>query len=496
MKLVAFIFTCLFAGTALGQEPTSTDEAPYRVTSKEKHDMRVINSGTASLYQRIDMIRRAKKSIDLETYIFKPDKSGKMIMKELVAAAARGVKVRVLVDKSPMDWKLHEHIAKEMKDRGIEVRYYNTSSIFSPSSVQFRNHRKLLVRDGEEIITGGRNVADEYFDLSHRFNFLDRDVSIEGPIVKDMDQTFENFWNSRLVEKPEQVLPWEHKHPSDAEKDPGYEQRKWEYERKSKEAKALFETDPELDLILAQVEKQGKESLEEHEKRVCPEVAFASDREGAKFKESLNPDEYSNKYRLLRKEIMKWIETKAKDEFVLDTPYFLSSDITNKLRELLNQRQMKVKLFTNSLASTDAIPVSTVFNNTVTEFTPFEDFKAFVYKGQYSGEGTVFDLGAKNAVWGTHSKSMVFSNDAFMVGSFNVDNRSTYYNTELAVFCSGSPELTKDVKDNIQKRMDNSFKLNSEGNGEDCDVHGEVGTFKMLMYYILKIPSHMFQHLL
>jgi putative cardiolipin synthase len=91
---------------------------------------------------------------------------------------------------------------------------------------------------------------------------------------------------------------------------------------------------------------------------------------------------------------------------------------------------------------------------------------------------------------------MIFSPESFMIGSFNIDNRSSYYNTELALFCHGSPELTGDLRSNIQKRMDNSIKLNQEGNGGDCDVHEGVSPFKKLMYYILKIPSHMFQHLL
>src|SRR6476659_2387966 len=78
----------------------SGDE-PYRVSSNEKHEMRVINSGLASLYARVDMIRRAKTSIDLETFIFNPDTSGKIILQELAAAVKRGVKVRLLLDKSP-----------------------------------------------------------------------------------------------------------------------------------------------------------------------------------------------------------------------------------------------------------------------------------------------------------------------------------------------------------------------------------------------------------
>jgi len=457
--------------------------------------MRVINSGIGALYARVDMIRRAQKSIDLEAFIFNTDLSGKILLKELKEAAKRGVKVRVLVDKSPASFKMNEHIAEVMKEHNLEIRYYNPAPVFKLSTVQFRNHRKLMVRDGEEAITGGRNVADEYYDLSREFNFLDRDITVKGPVVKSMAKTFDNFWDSRLVEIPKKVKAPEEDIYAEGG-DSTFHSRKYDYEKKQQFARSLFDPNEEVEKILKVLETEGKESFHEYENRVCPEVTFASDREGASFIESLNNEKYSSKYRLLRQEILHWMDHKIKDEMIIDTPYFLNNSITEKLFDHLERKKIKINLFTNSLASTDAIHVSTVFNNSVTTFTPYEDFKAYVYKGKYSGERKMYSKEIENATWGTHSKSIVFGPDAFMIGSFNIDNRSSYYNTELAVFCSGSPELTADVRNNIQKRMDNSFRLNAEGNGEDCDVHAEVGVFKKTMYYLLKIPSHMFQHLL
>lgn len=464
---------------------------PYSKKSTKNHEMRVVNSGLASLYARVDMIRRAKKSIDLESFIFNPDLAGKVILKELAEAAKRGVKVRVLVDKSPATFKMNEYIAEAMKDHNLEIRYYNPAPIYKLSSVQFRNHRKLLVRDGEEAITGGRNVADEYYDLSRDFNFLDRDITVEGEVVKSMHDTFDNFWDSKLVEIPKKVeepTP----QPDVYGEDHHYRGKKYYYDKHKKFARSLFEPDEEVEKVLKLLDKEGKESFLEFEKRTCPEVSFASDREGASFTESLNPEKYKAKYRFVQREILNWMEHKIKDEVVIDTPYFLNNSITEKLFNYLEQKKARVKLFTNSLASTDAIHVSTVFNDSVTSFNAHENFDAYVYKGKYSGERKIHSDEIKKATWGTHSKSIVFSDESFMIGSFNIDNRSSYYNTELAIFCSGSPELTHDVKDNIQKRMDNSFKLDSD----DCDVNADVGFFKQTMYYLLKIPSHLFEHLL
>src|SRR6188508_162725 len=69
-------------------------------------------------------------------------------------------------------------------------------------SIQHRSHRKLLIVDGETVLTGGRNIANEYFDLSNRYNFLDSDLEVSGPIVKTVLESFDVYWNSRLASEP------------------------------------------------------------------------------------------------------------------------------------------------------------------------------------------------------------------------------------------------------------------------------------------------------
>jgi putative cardiolipin synthase len=123
-------------------------------------------------------------------------------MQELVAAGERGVLVRVLLDKSFTVLELDEFFAKEVKPSGVEIRYYNSSTLAQISTTQFRNHRKLLVVDGKEALTGGRNIGDDYFDLSAKFNFNDADVYLTGPIVKTLKASFEKFFNHKIAERP------------------------------------------------------------------------------------------------------------------------------------------------------------------------------------------------------------------------------------------------------------------------------------------------------
>jgi putative cardiolipin synthase len=464
-------------------EASNNDIYPYRVTSYKPHDMRIINNGMAAFYQRIDMIRRAKKSLDLEYFIFNPDTSGRITMQELIKAAGRGVAVRILVDKSVAVFALDEHYAMILREHGIQLRYYNPAPIIRISSVQFRNHRKLIVRDNEEAITGGRNIADEYFNLSKEFNFLDRDVWVQGEIVRAMKDTFDLYWKSDILE-----IPLNKSKPMII--------GRTEYIFKTSEAKSVLWRTPEENHVLAFAMDFGKKALLENKVYQCPEVSFATDREGASFIERVTEGSYERNYRYLKKEIGEWMG-KVSQEVVIDSPYFLKDEDSEKVLENLLKENKKVTIFTNSLASTDAVYVSTVFNSTVKRYTDESNFNAYVYKGKYSFESKLYSDEVLKSDWGTHSKTILFNDNSFMIGTYNIDHRSNFYNTEMALFCSGSPELARDIKNNIQLRMKTSHHLNKDGRPDDGSplLNGNPESKKRL-YYFLKIPATIGQFLL
>ena len=175
---------------------------PYLVEHARGNQVMVLNSGIASFQKRLDLIRQAKKSIEIEYFIYSIDTAGRLFTQELIKAAKRGVKVRIIVDKSLPIFELNKYYAKALKANNVEVKYYNDASIIRFSTFQFRSHRKLFVIDDKIAITGGRNLADEYYDLSGKFNFLDRDILVEGPIVKTMRETFEKFWTNKITVTP------------------------------------------------------------------------------------------------------------------------------------------------------------------------------------------------------------------------------------------------------------------------------------------------------
>jgi putative cardiolipin synthase len=494
------IILSLMSTTLLAQSEPESDIYPYRLTSIDKNEMQVINTGIAALYARVDMIRRATSSLELEYFIFNPDSSGRIIIKELVKAAQRGVRVRILIDKSMAVFKLNEYYAKVLKEHDIEIRYYNPASAIRISSVQFRNHRKLIIRDGAEAITGGRNIADEYFNLSKTFNFLDRDVWVEGEIVKAMKDTFELYWKSDIVQIPglvkEPVRNISVESSNEISDEYSYQMRVTAHNKKLKTAQEIVSDNDEDNKTLEFILGYGKKALASTNKYNCPEAAFATDREGASFVERIHSKNYNQNYRLLRKEIGKWMG-KIQDEVILDSPYFLNDANSQKIVNDLLGSNKKITILTNSLNSTDAIYVSTVFSDTVKKYTPNENFNAYIYKGTFSNESEIISNEVRNSDWGTHSKTIVYNDNSFMIGTFNIDNRSNFYNTEMAVFCSGSPELAHDVLANIQVRMKNSRHLNKAGFPDDGTPLLEGTSLKKkLLYFMLKVPASIAQFLL
>ena len=155
-----------------------------------------LHDGPYALIKRIDLIRNAKHSIELEYFIFNDDLSGKIVIEELIKAARKGVRVRLLLDALMVKGKLTPFHIHQIKKHNIEVRYYNDSALIRAINTQYRDHRKLFIVDNEHLIIGGRNIANEYFDLDERYNFLDRDIYAQGNIGLKARELFDVFWKS------------------------------------------------------------------------------------------------------------------------------------------------------------------------------------------------------------------------------------------------------------------------------------------------------------
>lgn len=192
---------------ALGAQAIADSEA----AGAPRHYATLLDEGELSLVARLNLIRSASRSIDLQTYIFDTDDSARMIIDALLDAARRGVRVRLLIDQLSAISDLQMLGALSGAHANFELRIYNPT--FGKAKLNYfdyagsvlccfrrfnqRMHNKLLVVDGVVGVVGGRNYQDDYYDWDREYNFRDRDVVVAGPEAREMAANFQAFWEAR-----------------------------------------------------------------------------------------------------------------------------------------------------------------------------------------------------------------------------------------------------------------------------------------------------------
>ncbi|KAF1699089.1 phospholipase D family protein [Pseudoxanthomonas jiangsuensis] len=192
------------AGEAFAASAAAPDGAPH-------HYALLLDEGGDALLARVNLIRSATRRIDLQTYIFDTDDSARLVLDELLAAARRGVRVRLLIDQLSAIADLQILAALSGAHQNLELRIYNpTFNLAKPNYLHYaasvvccfrrfnqRMHNKLLVVDEAVGIAGGRNYQDDYYDWDAQFKFRDRDVLVAGPEVRTMERNFAAYWDDR-----------------------------------------------------------------------------------------------------------------------------------------------------------------------------------------------------------------------------------------------------------------------------------------------------------
>jgi phosphatidylserine/phosphatidylglycerophosphate/cardiolipin synthase-like enzyme len=413
----------------------------------------LLNIGQNALVARLNLIRAARKSIDIQTYIWVDDDAGMLVLDELVKAARRGVVVRVLADQlgSFNKPELLSRLARASSNLHIELYNptfdsarsnfieYTASVLCCFHKFNQRMHNKLFLVDGKVGIAGGRNYEDKYYDWDSQMDFLDRDVLVAGPAGRQMEKSFDIFWHN------ERSVPLTHlrdvnaeilKHPFDAK--PWTEPRFGDPQRVAK--------------VRAQAADAGwlKANLLDH----SLEVGLAD-----YFYDLPSKDEavHGPDSRELTRDLMAMLSG-AQHEIVLQTPYLVLTDRAGKIFKALQKKTPPVDVIvsTNSLASTDALAVYALsykhhkkflvdFGFRIHELMPHpaDGPEMLADYNRLSGIGSE----ASTYRWGRapieaghagprislHAKSLVVDGTIAMVGSHNFDPRSDNYNTESGV---------------------------------------------------------------
>lgn len=476
MKKQLFLFLILLNSTLVWAKL----DLPYPFYAVQKdvvNELTLIHRPEEALQFRIDLIRSAKKNIEVEYFIFDTDISGKIIIRELVAAAERGVKVRILVDAICLKNGLKPIYAYELAKHGVEVKYYNHVSLVRISSAQFRNHRKLLTVDDNAAITGGRNLGIHYYNLSDIINYDDRDILVKGPMVKVMRESFDKFYEHKISQ------------PAKKPKKPS-----------QKAIDFLKQTDEEMKVREA-IEITARKQMQTNITHACKETTYASDRPGATFLDRVDPN-YRKNFRYVRQVLHQKIAA-ADQQILISSPYWISNKSFSKAIKGALSRGVPVSIHTNSLASTDAIFMS---SNLYLHFKHWvkKGLNIYLHDGKRTETNEELISGVTPKLFGNHAKSHVYeskNSSEIMVGSYNIDNRSDFYNTELAIFCKDNQELTHELKQDILDRAMNGISVLTKNkavsrDGTEVNVTGVKDKKKRDMMRILYLPGWMIDFLL
>lgn len=461
---------------------------PFKVSMQADHQITLLNHGLGSLEARLQMIDKAQKSIDVEYFIYNLDKSGRIFSEALIKKASQGVKVRMLLDYFMVKSEFSPFYAFEMEKKGIEVKYFNATSTFNLLSGQYRNHRKVLLIDGEEALTGGRNIGDEYFDLRADFNFLDRDILVSGPIVSAIQTTFDSVWNAKLsvkVKRDKMPESSDEIYKTEEGNFNEYRYRKdlLSYNQKISQAKEFLSVSDHV--LLKELRAKGKTFLASEYKGSCNNISFNSEYPiiGKKNRSE----------RIIKHDLSNRIKN-AKESILFDSPYFIVDGQSKTALQSALNKNVLVSLLTNSLHSTDAVYVYAVFDSIIKNWIK-KGLEPYVFKGNLPENYGTISEEISNARFGVHAKSFVFDNLDVVIGTFNFDPRSANFNTEMTIACNDNPELARVVTEDIEGRMRGSLPLDSSKTVNKLKFYN-TGFLKRLEYYVLKIPSNIFDYLL
>ena len=404
--------------------------APWAPLMAEKTGAYVLEDGGSAMIARAWLSEYAQRSIDVQYFIFSADNVGLIAADYLVRAAERGVKVRILVDDLLVEADADKLLALDAQEN-LEVRIYNPGMKVGTSlprrlfnvATDFRGsnqrmHNKTFTVDGQVSITGGRNIADEYFDYDHEYNFRDRDVLLLGGVTADIEKSFEQFWNDPLSLPVADLV-------TTSEPEIGANERiAWLHQYACNPANYW----PQVRQRLAEIPQAFQRILASGELQWVEGVRYVTDPPG---KNSGRDGLGGGSVTL---DGLIGLVKSAQSSITIETPYLITTEVGQELFRETVARGVSVEILTNSLASTDNLEAFSGYQRDrekllatgvkIFEFRPDAEVRRRIMTGALA------KTLEHPPIFALHAKSMVIDGHTTVIGTFNLDPRSANLNTE------------------------------------------------------------------
>ncbi len=417
----------------------------------------LLANGLDAFVARAVLANLAERSIDVQYFMFHSDLIGRLLVEQLLIAADRGVRVRLLVDDIALGGR---DLDAAMLDShpNMEVRIFNPFSrktsrlsqfVTRYGSVTRRMHNKSFTVDNQMAILGGRNIGDEYFEADPDVTFGDLDVLVIGPVVKDVSASFDLYWNSEWA-YPALALKGE---PPTAEETRIARQELSEFVEKQTDSPYL-QTLEESDL--AKKIRRGEISYSWGNAEVIYDQP-----------EKIVHDFSKRELHLVSK-LSPYLQ-ETREEMIVFSPYFVpGKEGTAKLIQL-SERGVRVRILTNSLASTNHSIVHSGYAKYRKRLLRagvelYEMNKKYSEEDQKDEKG---EPGYSETV--LHAKSFVLDREKVFIGSLNLDPRAIYHNTEIGVVLTSS-EIANGMGDWFDQNIEQvafRLELHTNKNGSE-----------------------------
>jgi cardiolipin synthase C len=418
---------------------------------------RLLPLGTHSLDARLQLVQRAQVSLDLQYYQFASDSTGRALLRALRDAAARGVRVRVLIDDlytGGADTLWQAFAAHP----GVQVRLFNPFTRARSSGpvgrfaaapldwgrINHRMHNKLFVADGAWAVFGGRNIADIYYLKLQADNFIDIDVLAAGALLPPMQAEFDRYWNAPTAYPLGSIVQ--------ATAGPSGEAPflRATFEQLTAPAHAELSMPAQL----APTDVLGQAPVGRQLDEPVIEKPFQAAPSGQLMNSSVTHGVYQ-------------AMMQAQHQVLASSPYFVPGRRGLALFTALRARGVDVQVLTNSLASTDEPLVHLAYARYRTALLAAGVQLFELSQQRVKDNMRMFLFGA--SLGRLHAKTVVVDQRLSYIGSMNLDPRSAALNTEFGALVD-SPALAQQLQTLIDiDRLHSAYALRLAPDGSCCE---------------------------
>jgi cardiolipin synthase C len=423
---------------------------------------RIIPVGADGFLIRMQMINAAERTLDLQYFIFRGDETGRLLTGAVLHAADRGVRVRVLIDDGDTVAGDGQITALEAHP-SVEIRFFNPFAyrghtalfraiefMFNASRLDYRMHNKLFVVDNAIALIGGRNIGDQFFQIDPESQVADDDVFAAGPITQQLSATFDEYWNSALSIPAEALSGGKSSHTALNEHRKVLNEEKQQLKADGIDyVKRVATGEPfngtisgRLPLIWA------------HAQLVCDSPDKKKVENGAMVG------------RLMQRAVAN-ATIAVQSELLMVTPYLIPGKEGMQLFKDLRQRNVRVRVLTNSLESSTVLLAQSGYMQyrvpLLENGVELYEIRSLLGNARGSGETTAI---SRYGNYSLHAKLFVFDRQRVFIGSMNFDQRSMHLNTEIGLIID-SPALAQQIAARFEAMVQpvNSYMLALRPNG-------------------------------